>query len=142
MTEHSHKLPTVFIENMADSGIGTSVRHWLHYSNLAASFFKQYNSARKIREVYERSILNTLQQRNIENATIQISGGQIRIQSKREPVQLSLTRVEELIAGYFKQRGGKDETKDIMLFLKANRGYHATKSLKQSGIVPKQLEMQ
>ena len=142
MTEHSHKLPTVFIENMADSGIGTSVRHWLHYSNLAASFFKQYNSARKIRDDYERSIINTLQQRNIENATIQISGGQIRIQSKREPVQLSLTRVEELIAGYFKQRGGKDETKDIMLFLKANRGYHATKSLKQSGIVPKQLEMQ
>ncbi len=142
MTEHSHKLPTVFIENMADSGIGTSVRHWLHYSNLAASFFKQYNSARKIRDDYERSIINTLQQRNIENATIQISGGQIRIQSKREPVQLSLTRVEELIAGYFKQRGGKDETKDIMLFLKANRGYHITKSLKQSGIAPKQLEMQ
>jgi hypothetical protein len=127
---------------MADSGIGTSVRHWLHYSNLAASFFKQYNSARKIRDDYERSIINTLQQRNIENATIQISGGQIRIQSKREPVQLSLTRVEELIAGYFKQRGGKDETKDIMLFLKANRGYHITKSLKQSGIAPKQLEMQ
>jgi hypothetical protein len=142
VTEHSHKLPILFIENMADSGIGTSVRHWLHYSNLAASFFKQYNSARKIRDDYERSIINTLQQRNIENATIQISGGQIRIQSKREPVQLSLTRVEELIAGYFKQRGGKDETKDIMLFLKANRGYHATKSLKQSGIVPKQLEMQ
>jgi hypothetical protein len=128
---------------MADSGIGSSVRHWLHYSNLAASFFKQYNSARKIREDYEKSIISTLQQRNIENATIQISGGQIRIQSKREPVQLSLIRVEELIAGYFKQRGGKDETKDIMLFLKANRGYHVTKSLKQSGMpAPRMLEMQ
>jgi hypothetical protein len=142
VTEHSHKLPFVFIENMTDSGIGTSVRHWLHYSNLAASFFKQYGSARKIRDDYEKSIITTLQQRNIENATIQISGGQIRIQSKREPVQLSLVRVEELIGGYFKQRGGKDETKDIMLFLKANRGYNATKSLKQIGIAPKQLEIQ
>jgi len=128
---------------MADSGIGTSVRYWLHYSNLAASFFKQYNSARKIRDDYEKSIITTLQQRGIENATIQISGGQIRIQSKREPVPLSLTRIEELLGAYFRQRGGQDETKDIMLFLKANRGYHATKSLKQTGMAaPKQLEMQ
>jgi len=118
---------------MADSGIGPSVRYWLHYSNLAASFFKQYGTARKIRDDYEKTIISTLQQRNIENAIIQISGGQIRIQSKREPVQLSLTRIEELLGNYFRQRGGKDETKDIMLFLKANRGYNNTKSLKQSG---------
>lgn len=125
---------------MADSGIGPSVRYWLHYSNLAASFFKQYGSARKIRDDYEKTIISTLQQRNIENAIIQISGGQIRIQSKKEPVQLSLTRIEELLGSYFRQRGGKDETKDIMLFLKANRGYNTTKSLKQSG-APK-LELQ
>jgi hypothetical protein len=50
--------------------------------------------------------------------------------------------VEELISGYFKQRGGKDETKDIMLFLKANRGYHITTSLKQTNIAPRVLEIQ
>jgi hypothetical protein len=127
---------------MADSGIGTSVRNWLHYSNLSASFFKQYGSARRIRDEYEKTIITTLQQRKMENATIQISGGEINIQTKREPVQLSLTRVEELINGYFKQRGGKDETKDIMLFLRANRGYHITKSLKQTGIAPRVLEIQ
>jgi hypothetical protein len=127
---------------MTDSGIGTSVRYWLHYSNLASSFFKQYGSARRIRDEYEKTIISTLQQRKMENATIQISGGQINIQTKREPVQLSLTRVEELISGYFKQRGGKDETKDIMLFLKANRGYHVTTSLKQTGIAPRVLEIQ
>lgn len=127
---------------MDDSGIGTSVRNWLHYSNLAASFFKQYGSARRIRDQYEKTIISTLQQRKMELATIQISGGQINMITKREPVQLSLTRVEELISGYFKQRGGKDETKDIMLFLKANRGYHVTTSLKQTNIAPKQLELQ
>lgn len=127
---------------MTDSGIGTSVRYWLHYSNLASSFFKQYGSARRIRDEYEKTIISTLQQRKMEHATIQISGGQINIQTKREPVQLSLTRVEELISGYFKQRGGKDETKDIMLFLRANRGYHVTTSLKQTGIAPRVLEIQ
>ena len=127
---------------MDDSGIGTSVRNWLHYSNLAASFFKQYGSARRIRDQYEKTIISTLQQRKMELATIQISGGQINMITKREPVQLSLTRVEELISGYFKQRGGKDETKDIMLFLKANRGYHVTTSLKQTNIAPRVLEIQ
>lgn len=127
---------------MTDSGIGPSVRYWLHYSNLAASFFKQYGSARKIRDEYEKTIIFTLQQRNIENAIIQISGGQIRIQSKREPVQLSLTRIEELLGTYFRQRGGKDETKDIMLFLKANRGYNTTKLLKQTGNITPKLELQ
>ena len=127
---------------MDDSGIGTSVRNWLHYSNLASSFFKQYGSARRIRDQYEKTIISTLQQRKMELATIQISGGQINMITKREPVQLSLTRVEELISGYFKQRGGKDETKDIMLFLKANRGYHVTTSLKQTNIAPRVLEIQ
>jgi len=127
---------------MDDSGIGTSVRNWLHYSNLASSFFKQYGSARRVRDQYEKTIISTLQQRRMENATIQISGGQINMITKREPVQLSLTRVEELISGYFKQRGGKDETKDVMLFLRANRGYHVTTSLKQTNIAPRVLEIQ
>ena len=119
---------------MNDPGIGTYVRYWLHYSNLASSFFKQFGAARKIRDDYENNIITILQQRNIENAIIQINGGQIRITTKREPNQLSLGRIEELINGYYKQRGGKDETKDIMLFIKANRGYSVAKSLKQSGI--------
>ena len=129
------KLPFAFIEIMSDPGIGTYVRHWLHYSNLASSFFKQFGAARKIRDDYENNIITTLRQRNIENAIIQINGGQIRITTKREPNQLSLTRIEELISGYYKQRGGKDETKDIMLFIRANRGYSIAKSLKQSGMV-------
>ena len=129
------KLPRAFIEIMSDPGIGTYVRHWLHYSNLASSFFKQFGAARKIRDDYENNIIMTLRQRNIENAIIQINGGQIRITTKREPNQLSLTRMEELISGYYKQRGGKDETKDIMLFIRANRGYSIAKSLKQSGMV-------
>ena len=136
MIEHSHKLTRLFIDIMTDPGIGPAVRHWLHYSNLASSFFKQYNSALKIKKEYESSIINTLLQRNMQHATIQISNGQITVQSRKEPVQLSLTQVEKLIGGYYKQRGGKDETKDIMLFVKANRGYNVTNTLKQTSVAP------
>lgn len=119
---------------MADPGIGTFVRYWLHYNNLASSFYKQFGSARKVRDDYEKQIIGTLQQNGMEKATIQIGGGQLNVVDKREPLPLSLTKIEELLHGYFRQRGGKDETMDIMTFIKANRGYTITKSIKQSGL--------
>jgi hypothetical protein len=70
----------------------------------------------------------------MEKAIIQIGGGRLQVVDKREPNQLTLTKIEELLHGYFRQRGGKDETKDIMTFIRANRGYNISKSLKQSGI--------
>jgi hypothetical protein len=119
---------------MADPGIGTFVRYWLHYSNLASSFYKQYGAAKKVKDDYEQQIITTLQNTGMEKATIQIGGGQINIVDKREPNQLSLTKVEELLHGYFRQRGGKDETMDVMTFIRANRGYSTNKYLKQAGI--------
>jgi len=124
------------IANMSDPGIGTYVRYWLHYSNMASSFFKQFGSVRKIRDDYEKQIINTLQQNGMEKATIQINNGQIRVIDKREPNPLTLSKVEELLHGYFRQRGGRDETMDIMTFIRANRGYTTNKSLKQSGMPP------
>lgn len=121
---------------MSDPGIGTYVRYWLHYSNMASSFFKQFGSVRKIRDDYEKQIINTLQQNGMEKATIQINNGQIRVIDKREPNPLTLSKVEELLHGYFRQRGGRDETMDIMTFIRANRGYTTNKSLKQSGMPP------
>jgi len=121
---------------MTDPGVGTYVRYWLHYNNLASSFYKQYGSAKKVKDDYEKQIISTLQQNGMEKATIQIGGGQIHVIDKREPNPLSLTKMEELLHGYFRQRGGKDEAADIMTYIRANRGYNINKSLKQSGIQP------
>lgn len=127
---------------MADPGIGTFVRYWLHYSNLASSFYKQYCAAKKIKDDYESQVISTLQKSGMEKATIQINGGQIHVTDKREPNQLSLTKIEDLLHGYFRQRGGRDEAADIMTFIRANRGYTINKSLKQSGIVQPQNQQQ
>jgi hypothetical protein len=70
----------------------------------------------------------------MEKATIQIGVGQLNVIDKREPTQLSLTKIEGLLHGYFKQRGGRDETSEIIAYVKANRGYSMNKYLKQSGI--------
>ena len=128
---------------MSDPGIGTFVRYWLHYNNLASSFYKQYGSAKKVKDDYEKQIISTLQQNGMEKATIQIGGGQINVIDKREPNQLSLTKIEELLHGYFRQRGGKDEALEIMTFIRGNRGYNVSKSLKQTGIPqPSQQQVQ
>jgi hypothetical protein len=119
---------------MTDPGIGTSVRYWLHYNNLASSFYKQYGAAKKVKDDYEKQIINNLQQNGMEKATIQIGGGQINVIDKREPNQLSLTKIEELLHGYFRQKGGADLSLEIMTFIRANRGYTMNKFLKQSGI--------
>lgn len=119
---------------MADPGIGTYVRYYLHYSNLSQSFYRQYIAAKKIKDEYETHVIDKLRQNGMEKATIQIGGGQLNVIDKREPNQLSLTKIEELLHGYFRQKGGQDMTLDIMTFIRANRGYTVNKSLKQSGI--------
>ena len=127
---------------MADPGIGTSVRYWLHYNNLSSSFYKQYGSAKKVKDDYETQIIGTLRQNGMEKATIQIGGGHIHVIDKRDPNPLSLTKIEELLHGYFKQKGGRDEAPEIMTFIRGNRGYTMNKSLKQSGIIPPQQQLQ
>lgn len=119
---------------MSDPGIGTYVRYWLHYGDLASSFFKQFGSVRKIRDNYEKQIIHILQQNGMEKANIQINNGNIRVVDKREPNPLTLSKIEELLHSYYRYRGGKDETLDIMTFIRANRGYTVSKNLKQSGM--------
>ena len=116
-----------------DPGIGTFVRYWLHYNNLASSFYKQYGAAKKIKDDYEKEIISKLQLNGMEKAIIQIGGGQLNVVDRREPKQLSLSMVEELLHGYFRQKGGKDEAMDVMMFIRCNRGYTTHKLLKQSG---------
>lgn len=121
---------------MSDPGtIGMYVRNWVHYDNLASSFYKQSIGARKIKDDYENKIIGHLRQTGMENAIIQTSGGgRMSVIEDKKPSPLSLTRIEDLLHAYYRTRGGKDETLDIMQFIKANRGYECKKCLRKSFI--------
>lgn len=69
----------------------------------------------------------------MENAIIQINGGHMNVVEERNPRTLSLTRIEELLHGYFLKRGGKDETGEIMAYIRGHRGVDVVKKLKRSG---------
>jgi len=94
---------------------------------------KQSLAARKIRDQYEGQIISTLQHQGMLNAVIQTNTGRITVADRREPNQLSLSKLQELLHAYHRQKGGRDETLEMMTFLRANRGYTTSKYLKQSG---------
>jgi hypothetical protein len=119
---------------MGDSGqLSSNVRNWLHYDNLASSFYKQANRARQIKDDFEDKIIGELKAKNMENAVIQINNGRLNVVEERNPKTLSLLRIEELLHSYFNRRGVKDETKDILSFIKTNRGVDIAKKLKKTG---------
>jgi hypothetical protein len=120
---------------MTDSGlIGNYIRNWLHYDNLASSFYKQSLSARKIKDDYESKVIQHLTQSGNPNVIIQINGGRINMSDEKKPHQLSLAKIEELLHSYYRMKGGKDETLDIMTFIRGNRGYDSKKILKKTNI--------
>ena len=118
---------------MGDSGLlGNFVRNWVHYDNLASSLYKQSMSARKVRDDFEGKIIQQLKFSGMENAIIQTNNGRISLVEDKKPNQLSLTKIEELLHSYYRTRGGKDETMDIMQFIRGNRGYDIKTCLRKT----------
>ena len=109
------------------------VRNWLHYDSLASSLYKQANRARQVRDDFETKVLDELRNQRMENAIIQINNGTLNVVEERNPRALSLVRIEELLHKYFHKKGhGHDETKEIMNYIRGNRGYDVSKKLKKS----------
>lgn len=117
--------------------IATLVRYWLHYDGLATSLFRQHINARKLRNNYEKSIINQLHSNRMENAIIQINNGKITLIEEKHPKTLTISRIEDLLNSYFVKRGGINETKAIMNHILGNRGIESFKKLKKtSGASP------
>jgi hypothetical protein len=115
--------------------IGSFVRNWLHYDGLASSFYRQSTRARQVRDDFETKIIDTLQKNRMENAIIQINGGHLSLVEERNPRQLTLPRIEELLRGYYTRRGGKDETPEIMAYIRGNREVDTVVKLRKSSTV-------
>jgi hypothetical protein len=115
--------------------IGSLVRNWLHYDGLASSFYRQSTRARQVRDDFETKIIDTLRQNRMENAVIQINGGHLNLIEERNPRQLTLPRIEELLRGYYTRRGGKDETPEIMAYIRGNREVDSVVRLRKSSSV-------
>lgn len=113
------------------------VRNWVHYDNLATTFYRQTANARKVRDEFESKILTGLRTSNMENAVIQIAGGRLVVNEERHNQPLTLGRIEELLHAYFLEKHAPDDTQNIMKYMRKQRGFEVVKRLKkQTGPPP------
>jgi len=120
---------------MADAGqLGQNVRSYLHYDQLASNLFKQSTRARQVAGEFEQKVVGQLEQSRMEKAIIQIGGGHLNVMEEKTPHCLTLSKITSLIHGYYASRGPivRDETDDILRYIRANRGSEIKKRLKKT----------
>ena len=87
---------------MNNEALAHNVRGWVHCDNLATSLQKQVVNARKQRDSFEQQIHILLQQHQMTNAVIQISGGQLQLQEDKVTSGLTMKALIEATQSFFK----------------------------------------
>ena len=117
--------------NMAD--LGKLVRNWVHSDMTVSNLNRELLKVRKERDEYEEVILRQLKQANYEKAVIQIDGGRLTVNEEKHHQALTFKSLEEMLHMYYRRPGArKDETADILKFIKENRTFEIMKRLKKT----------
>ncbi len=103
--------------------LGNLIRHWVHHNSILNELNRQIREARSARKEYEDQVLKILRAANMTNPVIQIGGGErLIVANERHTQPLSLRNLEELLTQYYKQKpGSRDETKEILKHIRAQR---------------------
>ena len=114
--------------------LGHNVRSYLHYDQLASTFYKQSTKARELAGGYEQKVIDQLNQNRMNNAILQIGGGHLNVIEERIPRCLTLKSIEYLLNAYYAKKGHsvRNETDDILKYIRANRGVDTKMKLKQT----------
>jgi len=87
---------------MNNEALAHNVRGWVHYDNMSAALQKQITNTRKQRDSYEEQIQILLNQYQMQNAVIQISGGQLQLQEEKVTAGLTMKALQESAQSFFK----------------------------------------
>jgi hypothetical protein len=118
------------------NALATAVRQWVHFDNLAESLNKQVANVRTLRGEYESKILTLMQQQNLQNATLKITGATLQYANRTKPTDLSWAFLEDQLHEYYKTSGKRDETMEIIEFLQKHRGGKVVEYLKKTSLTP------
>jgi hypothetical protein len=116
--------------------IGNLIRHWVFYDTKLAELNKQIKSLRESRNAYEAQALQMITTMNLKNPVIQIGGGRRLIVSEdKHSAPLTFTNIESLLHQYYAAKpGARDETTDIIKFIKEKRETTTTPCLRRQGV--------
>ena len=77
-----------------------SIRSWVHMDNLVEKLNAQATNARELRTKYETEAVGLIKQLGLTTSTIQISGAQLQMATKKEPAGLSWTYLEKEVPAW------------------------------------------
>lgn len=113
--------------------IGKLIRYWVYYDNKIAELNKELRALRSTKEAYEQQVLQMLQASNMAHPVIQIGGGRITVGDDRTQQPLSYTMLETTLMKYYALKPGtKNETKDIVKFIREQRTVQSKPCLKRA----------
>ncbi len=112
--------------------LATAVRQWVHFDNLAESLNKQITNVRNLRSEYEAKVLEHMNTRNLQKATLRITGATLQYATRFKSADLSWSFLEEQLHEYYKSKGVRDDTGDLIAFLQKHRGKQTIEYLKKT----------
>ncbi len=115
----------------ANAELADAVRNWVHFDNLAENLNKQVSNARALRNQYETKILTTLESANMKQMVIRVSGATLQHATRYKQNDLGWTMLREQLHEYYKTKGRRDETDEILDFLQNGRGGKTVAYLKK-----------
>jgi len=119
---------------MNNEALAHNVRGWVHYDNMSTALQKQVTNARKQRDSYEAQIESLLNEHQMPNAVIQISGGQLQLQEEKVTPGLTMKALQESTLSFFKARpelpNPEKLTRDFLEHIKLQRGGASTTTLR------------
>jgi len=119
---------------MNHEALAHNVRGWVHYDNMTTALQKQVTNARKQRDSYEGHIQGLLNQHQMPNAVIQISGGQLQLQEEKVTPSLTMKALQESTLSFFKARpelpNPEKLTNEFLQHIKEQRGGASTTTLR------------
>ena len=112
--------------------IGKLIRYWVYYDNKIKELNEEIRKLRTSKGAYEQQVLQQLKASNMANPVIQIGDGRIVVGEDRSQQPLSYTMLETTLNKYYAQKPGtKNETKEFLIFLRAQRTVQMTPCLKR-----------
>jgi hypothetical protein len=112
--------------------VGNLIRSWVHYDNAISDLNKQIKQMREAKNNYETQVLQKLESMKMKNPVIQISGGRILVAEEKVQQPLSFTMLESNLDSYYALKpGARNETKDILKYIREQRTSQSSPCLKR-----------
>ena len=112
-----------------------NIRKWIQIDNVIKEKQLSIKQLKVEKEQYNENILEYMNENNLENATIKIGDGKLKLVENNIPQALTFKFICESLCEYFQDDEDHEElVKEIITFMKEKRTIKTTTELKKFGI--------